>query len=260
MFGGSTGTSDSLITWLLWVAWAVVFVGTIFVLESYGGETFWPELIAGFGASLGAFVLALSWESNRERRKRLEDEDAARLRRQQEAHELESRLTTEVRRRFEPIRDELRRNLRSVETVGAKLEEAALSYGPVVDVLHPELLDGAWTANAPRLTQLVANYELTTKLASTYGRIEELRWRLRQRTATIAVMAGSHVAQQLRVSIDNMTRPLVAELHDEITDLVQQVTAQIDNPDVQPLGLVHTDAATVTGTGRIGSAEAGLPG
>lgn len=100
--------------------------------------------------------------------------------------------------------------------------------------------------NAPRLTELVADYELMAKLASTYGRIEELRWRLRQRTATIAVMAGSDVAASLRVSLDRMTRPLIDELHDEVTDLLERVDSQIESPDVQPLGLMHKDAATVT--------------
>ena len=65
--------------------------------------------------------------------------------------------------------------------------------------LNPELLEGAWAANAPRLSEILADYELTAKLASTYGRTEELRWRLRQRTALIAVDGNLAVVDALLI-------------------------------------------------------------
>jgi hypothetical protein len=102
----------------------------------------------------------------------------------------------------------------------------------------------------------MADYELTSNLASTYGRIEELRWRLRQRTATIAVMAGSGIAKSLVESLQSMTLPLITELQGEVTQLLEQVEQQMTNPEVQPLGLLHRDAATVhlrlTPSGREG--------
>ena len=44
--------------------------------------------------------------------------------------------------------------------------------------VNSELLEGAWAANAPRLSEILSDHELVGDLAATYGRIEELRWRL----------------------------------------------------------------------------------
>lgn len=174
----------------------------------------------------------------------MRDRATERSKRDQDARDLESRLATEIRRRLEPVREELRRNLESIKTLDKGFGEERTPE--TLPVLHPELLDGAWAANASQLTELMADYALTSKLASTYGRIEELRWRLRQRTATIAVMAGSKVAAQLTTALEEVTKPLISELLTEVKDLLERVGSQIDSPDVQPLGLLHRDAATVT--------------
>jgi hypothetical protein len=94
--------------------------------------------------------------------------------------------------------------------------------------MNPQLLEGAWTASASRLSELVADYKLIADLATAYGRIEELRWRLRYRT--------EHRGEWL----DAMTASLVEELQPEVDDLLGRVARQIDEPSVQPLGLVHT--------------------
>jgi hypothetical protein len=39
-------------------------------------------------------------------------------------------------------------------------------------ITNPQLLEGAWSANAPRLSELVDDYKLIADLATTYGRIE----------------------------------------------------------------------------------------
>jgi hypothetical protein len=101
--------------------------------------------------------------------------------------------------------------------------------------VNPQLLEGAWTANAPRLSELVADFELVSDLATFYGRIEELRWRLRTRT------------EQGTTGLDKMTRPLVGELRGEVADLLVRVRAQIDKPDVQPTGLVRKVALAAAG-------------
>lgn len=63
-------------------------------------------------------------------------------------------------------------------------------------MLLPQLLDGARVANAPRLAQVVSDYKLIGQLAFTYGRVEELRYR---------ICAGS---QQRTSDLDPMTAPL----------------------------------------------------
>jgi hypothetical protein len=91
----------------------------------------------------------------------------------------------------------------------------------------PQLLDGAWSANAPRLSELVADYKLIADLATTYGRIEELRWRVRYRT--------EHESGRL----DGMTAPLVTELVRDVDDVLKRVQGQTHNPTIRPPSIVH---------------------
>lgn len=73
--------SRSTPTWLLAIASIAFLVSAIFVIDAHGPESFLPEFIAGFGAALGAFVIALTWEADRERRRREHDADLLRKRR-----------------------------------------------------------------------------------------------------------------------------------------------------------------------------------
>jgi len=188
-------------------------VAIVVVIVVYGSGSLIPGLVGGFAASLLAFVLALTWERDQE------------LRRLSLSTEKEqARRTTEVRRRLASVRAELERNsesLRDLEIDPRSIEVPDFLY------VNPQLLEGAWTANAPRLSELLADYELVADLASTYGRLEELRWRLRYRT------------EARTKALDKMTAPLVEELREEVADLVERVRTQIEQPSVQPLGLLH---------------------
>ncbi len=220
-----------------WLASIGAAVGAILVISAYGWDAFSPGLITNFAASLAAFAIALEFERAREARRA--EAEAATLRNDRErgARELEERLSTEARRRFEPVREELRRNRVSLEFLSGAFEPQP----GVFNILHPELLEGAWQANAPRLTELIADYELMSNLAASYGRIEELRWRLRYRTT------------QLSTALDGMTKPLVDELLAEVTSLLERVAEQIANPDVQKLGLIHRGASELVL--RVGSSS-----
>jgi hypothetical protein len=126
----------------------------------------------------------------------------------------------------------------------ASTDPSSTSRPPGVEVfsfVNPQLLEGAWIASASRLSELVADYKLIADLATAYGRIDELRWRLRYRT--------EHRAEWL----DTMTASLVEELQPEVDDLLERVARQIDEPSVQPLGLAHTAtlSATVTTTATL---------
>jgi hypothetical protein len=216
---------DRRVTALILVAVALA-VG---VVLKYGGESFVPGLVAGFIGTLFAFVLALTWEREREHR-----------RLKKEADDLAARRSTELRRRLEPIRVELRKDEHSLEVLAETfapkrdrptIEPASVSTPAALEgdfrPVNPELLDGAWLASASRLSELIADYQLIADLATAYGRIEELRWRVRYRT------------ENRSSSMDEMTAPLVDELRSEIADLLERVTRQIAEPNVQPLGLVH---------------------
>jgi hypothetical protein len=193
--------------------------------DAYGAESLLPAFVTGFAGTLLAFILALRFEGDRERRRAAVAEV-----------ELRARRETEVRRRFEPIRAELEKNAKSLD------ELRGLDTPPPsgFELRNPQLLEGAWIANAPRLSELIADYELIADLATAYGWIEELRWRIRYRT--------EHASARL----DGMTAPLVEELRAEVADLIERVKEQVAVPDVQPLGLLHraklSGSITPTGT------------
>jgi hypothetical protein len=188
-------------------------IGAAVVIARYGLDSFLPGLVVDFGASLAAFLLALTWER---------DQELQRLERG--AAEVEARNETEVRRRLTSVHAELEVNQRSLMELQLDPEPTA---GRSFTFLDTELLEGAWTANAPQLSELLADFDLVGDLAITYGRLEELRWRLRARS-------------ELRtLDLDPMTAPLVDELRVEVADLLKRIDAQIEQPTVQPFGLLR---------------------
>jgi hypothetical protein len=201
-------------------------VAVLVVLRFYGGDTFIPEAVGGFAASLGAFMLALAWERDREQEK----VTAA-------ATELAKSRVTEARRRLPAVRKELEANAKSLDEL-AEVFKTPIRPG-TFPIANPQLLDRAWNANAARLTELIADYELTGSLAFTYGRIEELRWRLRLRT------------EHRDASLDRMTAPLVGELQQEVGNLLEDVVTQIKDPQVQPYGLIHVAQGTLLATATV---------
>jgi membrane protein implicated in regulation of membrane protease activity len=209
---------------------AVLVAGALasVVVIAYGGSSFFPGLVAGFVGTFLAFVLALAEAGARERR-RLEAE----------ARELEQRRATEVRRRFEPVRAELEQNAESLDNLIESFPRGV--GGEVFAVLNPELLEGAWIASAPRLSEVVADYGLIAELATAYGRIEELRWRLRYRTEHQSTL------------LDRMTWPLLDQVRDEVNGLLKRVAQQIEEPSVQPVGMLHVKglSAGVSTTAKI---------
>jgi hypothetical protein len=196
------------------VAALVAAVASVIVVKHFGGVTYFPGLVGGFASSLVAFVLALSWEREREL-KRFEGE----------ARALNERRGTELRRRLQPVLAELEKNAVSIREVAGALSAPA---GPgQFNVANPQLLEGAWMASASRVAELTADYQLVADLAAFYGRLEELRWRIRYRTEHQSVM------------LDGMTAPLVDELRKEVEKLQADVKTQIASPDVRPVGLSH---------------------
>jgi hypothetical protein len=201
-------------TMVLVAAVVVSLVAAVVVVNDFGGVTYFPGLVAGFASSLAAFVLALSWERERELR-RIETE----------ARELNERRGTELRRRLQPVLVELEKNSASIGQIAGAL--SAPAPPGKFNMTNPQLLEGAWTASAARLAELTADYQLVADLATFYGRLEELRWRVRYRTEHQSVM------------LDGMIVPLVDELRNEVEKLQADVKAQIANPDVRPVGLIH---------------------
>jgi uncharacterized membrane protein YeaQ/YmgE (transglycosylase-associated protein family) len=135
---------------VLIVALIAGVISSAIVIERYGAGSYFPGLVAGFAGTLVAFMLALTWERERDRRHAVRAEA-----------ELEKQRGTEVRRRCEPIAVELEKNGESLATLNevykASADGTAAAAG-LFTIANPQLLDGAWTANASRLSELVSDY------------------------------------------------------------------------------------------------------
>jgi hypothetical protein len=105
--------------------------------------------------------------------------------------------------------------------------------------VNPQLLEGAWLANASRLSEILSDYELVGDLAFVYGRIEELRWRLRERTVALGVNVD------IAHTLATMTVGLVRELATEVDDLLERVRRAIADPPVQLRVQIEATAAAV---------------
>lgn len=107
---------------------------------------------------------------------------------------------------------------------------------------NPQLLDGAWAASASCLSELVADFKLIADLSVTYGRLEELRWRLRYRTEHHSAL------------LDGMTAPHVTQPRGEVEDLLKRVGRQISGPTVQTIGVAVETNLAGSITPRVGRA------
>jgi hypothetical protein len=149
---------------LVRLAWLGSVVAAFFVIAIWGSASLFPGLLGNFVAGLAAFMLALAWERDREANNA-----------QVEAERLAEQRATEVRRRFAPVRTELEKDRESLEALASLIvSDPHKSIG--FTYVHPQLLEGAWNANAPRLTELVADYDLIGDLATTFGRRRNRTW------------------------------------------------------------------------------------
>jgi hypothetical protein len=218
------GERQSTTTLYAFVAVLCLLLGVGFVIRHYGGASIWPGLVATLVGTLVAFVLALAWDRKRDRRQNV-----------QTITDLNQQRTTEARRRFAVVHAELKHDASSLD----ELVNAYSSRPPgdfVFLLPRRPLLDGAWAANASRLSELVAEYDLISELANIYGRIEDLRWRLRFRSEN----------PPMTQLVDTITVPLVSELQNEVAGLIDRVGEQVASPNVQRLGLLHTSSLSAT--------------
>jgi hypothetical protein len=110
---------------VLAIALIVGLISSGVVIQQYGSGSYFPGLVAGFAGTLVAFMLALTWERERDRRLVV-----------REAAEVEQQRATEVRRRFEPIAVELEKNgeslafLKDVYSAATDGTAAAAGFSP----------------------------------------------------------------------------------------------------------------------------------
>jgi hypothetical protein len=207
---------------------AMLCLASWWAVDRYGGPAYVPGLISGFAATLVAFVLALELETLRTR---------AEFARADE--ETNATRVTEARKRLLALRTELEKNKTSIGEIAKGLASTVSMQGTVWHILHPQLLDGAWSASGERLGDLLADYELVSELSVFYGRLEELRWRIRYRT------------QASSDQLDGMTLALANEMATEVTDLIDRVSGEERKPGVRGVTHIGRIGGSITPTGTV---------
>jgi hypothetical protein len=181
----------------------------------YTGKIMWPLVIGGYAGAALAFTTALFWD----RHSRLQDEirqrDAERLRAIERAREEQERRVVEARRRFGALDLELVRLKASIERT--KREQHLYKH------FFPDLPTGSWAAASGPLGLIVSDYELMADLATFYGHVDELRWRLRFK-ADAAVAADE---------VNPIIASFVGQMSDAVDALLEQVQEQIASPQVE---------------------------
>ena len=176
-----------------------------------------PLEIAGYSGAALAFLTALAWD----RHSRLQEEArtaAAERRRitarleQEQAHRV-----IEAKRRFGALELELQRLKSSIDRT--KREQHEYKH------FFPDLPTGSWQAASGPLGVIMSDYELMADLATFYGHVEELRWRLRFKAQT-----DTDESQ-----VNSMIDTLVVQMADGVDTLLEQVHAQIESPQVEQI-------------------------
>jgi hypothetical protein len=202
---------------LLILALAAAVVTPFVGAHLYTGEIMWPLEIAGFSGAALAFTAALFWD----RHSRLLDEarqvEDERRRAQQRLQEEQERRVVEAKRRFGALELELTRLKSSIERT--KLEQHNYKH------FFPDLPAGSWAAASGPLGVIVSDYELMADLATFYGHVEELRWRLRFKAEASVDDAA----------VNPIIATFVSQMADAVDVLLEQVREQIVNPQVEQI-------------------------
>jgi hypothetical protein len=202
---------------LLVLSLVAAIVAPIIGAHYYTGEIMWPLVIGGYSGAALAFTTALFWD----RHSRLQDEvrqnEAERRRAADRLRQEQERRVVEAKRRFGALELELERLKASIERT--KREQANYKH------FFPDLPTGSWTAASGPLGLIVSDYELMADLATFYGHVEELRWRLRFK-------ADSAVDE-------DVINPIIARFVDQMADavgvLLEQVRQQVTHPEVEQI-------------------------
>jgi hypothetical protein len=168
------------------------------------------------GAAL-AFTTALFWDRHSRLQDEVRQQEAERQRVADRLREEQERRIVEARRRFGALELELTRLKASVERT--KREQHEYKH------FFPDLPTGTWAAASGPLAVIVSDYELMADLATFYGHVEELRWRLRYKA---------------EAAVDEATmNPIIGRFVDQMVEgvdvLLAQVAEQIASPQVEQI-------------------------
>jgi hypothetical protein len=181
----------------------------------YTGEIIWPLVICGYSGAALAFLTALAWDRHSRLQEEARQADADRRRTEERLAQEQQRRVIEAKRRFGALELELQRLKASIDRT--KREQANYKH------FFPDLPTGSWSAASGPLGVIVSDYELMADLATFYGHVEELRWRLRFK-------AESSTDETM---VNSMIDTFVSQMADAIDTLLEQVREQVRNPLVE---------------------------
>jgi len=202
---------------LLILALVAAIVAPIVGAHYYTGEIMWPLVIGGYSGAALAFTAALFWD----RHSRLQDDvrqtEAERRRTQERLQQEQERRVVEAKRRFGALEVELSRLKASIDRT--QREQANYKH------FFPDLPTGTWAAASEPLAVIVSDYELMADLATFYGHVEELRWRLRFK-------ADASVDE---AAVNPIIATFVSQMADAVDVLLEQVREQMVHPQVEQI-------------------------
>jgi hypothetical protein len=174
-----------------------------------------PLEISAFSGAALAFLAALAWDRHSRLQEEARQAEAERNRVAARLEQEQARRTIEARRRFGALELELERLKASIDRT--RREQHAYKH------FFPDLPTGSWLAASGPLGVIVSDYELMADLATFYGHVEELRWRLRFKAQT-----DTDESQ-----VNSMIDTLVTQMADAVDTLIEQVREQIAHPQVE---------------------------
>jgi hypothetical protein len=193
----------------------LAIVGPIITDFFYDGEFIWPLIVGTFTGAVLAFLVALAWDRPQDALQEARTVAAEARAQEAELHKEQERRTLEAKRRFSAIALELERLQASINRTMAEQHQFKNFF--------PDLATGSYRAASVPLGMIVSNYGLMADLATFYGHVEELQWRLRFKADP-------------QVDADGVS-PLIAGLAGQmgaaVADLIKEVRRQAVNPDIE---------------------------
>jgi hypothetical protein len=192
----------------------------------YTGEVIWPLVIGGFSASCLAFLAALAWDRHQRAELEYRETDA-----EQRHIETAAEKEAETRRleacyRFSAIVLELERLQESLTRTS--YEQRRFKH------FFPDLPVGSFSSASVALGMIISNYGLLADLATFYGQVEELRWRLRHKA----------LASTDEATMNPLIDSLASDLALTADSLIIRVREQVDAPDIERVPMTETETDT----------------
>jgi hypothetical protein len=177
----------------------------------------WPLVIGGYSGAALAFTTALFCDRHSRLQEEVRQSEGDRRRTVERLQQEQERRVVEAKRRFGALELELQRLKASIERTSR--EQANYKH------FFPDLPAGSWAAASGPLGVIVSDYELMADLATFYGHVEELRWRLRFK-------ADAAVDETV---VNPIITTFVNQMADAVDVLLEQVREQIVNPQVEQI-------------------------